>query len=734
MRRRSSGVHFAFIVGLAVAALRLLGLPPLAAAATVAVDQFGTAGDDGVRSVSAGSSGDIWVSGSAAGTLTGTTVGGGAGRFLRRYDPSGEATLNVQGAPLSAPVYEPADPPWWWGHVPSHLRYEDIAASADGGVYESGSRFYAAPDWFPAQVGWLRSFSPTGTLVSTLDVGGQPRVLAGASAGGLFMGSVNDAYHAHTYGVRKLGPDGGSIWADTVRMLYEADPSAGITVADGTPDDGLYVGGYSNALVEGAGDPTPEGQGEAWGHWPAGTWWVRKYHADGTRAWTRQFLDDGSSAWGIAASDEGVAIGASDTLHFLEEGTGTVRWAVHPMQAWDASDQASGILGVASAPGGSPIVVGIRPEPMEGPSAFAIDAAVLDVVDGAVATVTVLARGDGVVDDTNVSAGGGLLAVGGRVAGSFDGHTTAGGSDGFLIRASGLPEPPRVFVDVSPPLPDGEGGWYVSGPSVRFRTGVPVRCGFRGDPLAPYETGGTLRPPEGDHTLDYEFDFAGGPLKKSRRFRVDLTAPVLRIGGVANGEALRRPTVLSFAAHDAHSGIASVEATLDGAPFESGGVVSRPGSHVLQVRAADVAGRSVRRTLAFRVLPRAALGVPQVIPYAPMAGRLLRVQGLLRPAHRNGAAVVLRFYRWTDPGAGELSARRQAAGAAPGALGGLSISPVVGSAGWRLSRSVRVRVAAGAMAYRVWTRLGAGQWKVVAVHEDADHARTLSGPRFVRVR
>ncbi len=78
----------------------------------------------------------------------------------------------------------------------------------------------------------------------------------------------------------------------------------------------------------------------------------------------------------------------------------------------------------------------------------------------------------------------------------------------------------------------------------------------------------------------------------------DSQPPVVTITGVSDGQFSNLAALVpAFAATDAH--LASVAATLDGAPFASGTPVSSEGPHTLVVTAADTAGNQTTRTVRF---------------------------------------------------------------------------------------------------------------------------------------
>ena len=84
-----------------------------------------------------------------------------------------------------------------------------------------------------------------------------------------------------------------------------------------------------------------------------------------------------------------------------------------------------------------------------------------------------------------------------------------------------------------------------------------------------------------------------------RRLVIDNLAPAVTVDGVTDGGAYPPPRTIEFAAVDSH--LASVTATLDGAPFVSGAAVIAPGPHTFTVVARDAPGNMTTVTRAFRI-------------------------------------------------------------------------------------------------------------------------------------
>lgn len=87
----------------------------------------------------------------------------------------------------------------------------------------------------------------------------------------------------------------------------------------------------------------------------------------------------------------------------------------------------------------------------------------------------------------------------------------------------------------------------------------------------------------------------GGPVS----FSVDATPPSIVIMGVADGDLLNHAVMPQVEISDMH--LATSEVLLDGAAFVSGTPVVQDGTHVLSVRATDLAGNRSLRSLRFEI-------------------------------------------------------------------------------------------------------------------------------------
>jgi hypothetical protein len=160
----------------------------------------------------------------------------------------------------------------------------------------------------------------------------------------------------------------------------------------------------------------------------------------------------------------------------------------------------------------------------------------------------------------------------------------------------------RFTIDRTPPritlagVRDGELTNRVVVPSVAVEDAHLDSTAIRLDG-SPFESGAGIST-EGDHVLSVEAtDGAGNNVSVVVAFTIDRTPPEITVSGVAPGETSLTPVTITFSARDPHD--ATVEATLDGAPFLSGGGVSVNGSHELVITAHDGAGNSARRNVPF---------------------------------------------------------------------------------------------------------------------------------------
>ena len=98
-------------------------------------------------------------------------------------------------------------------------------------------------------------------------------------------------------------------------------------------------------------------------------------------------------------------------------------------------------------------------------------------------------------------------------------------------------------------------------------------------------------------------DAAGNSASASHTVNIDKTAPMLTMPDLASNYIIGGSALISYAATDTLSGLASVLATLDGEPVNSGSTVmlNQLGNHTFTLTAADRAGNTETRTMQFTV-------------------------------------------------------------------------------------------------------------------------------------
>ncbi|MBI4509081.1 MAG: discoidin domain-containing protein, partial [Deltaproteobacteria bacterium] len=115
----------------------------------------------------------------------------------------------------------------------------------------------------------------------------------------------------------------------------------------------------------------------------------------------------------------------------------------------------------------------------------------------------------------------------------------------------------------------------------------------------PFESG-TPVTADGKHELVVQaVDKAGNVATVTRAFTIDNHSPVIAVEGVTDDQFVAAAVAPTVVVTDAN--LVSQAATLDGAPFVSGTVVSAEGRHVLEVSATDCAGATTRRTVTFTI-------------------------------------------------------------------------------------------------------------------------------------
>jgi len=95
-------------------------------------------------------------------------------------------------------------------------------------------------------------------------------------------------------------------------------------------------------------------------------------------------------------------------------------------------------------------------------------------------------------------------------------------------------------------------------------------------------------------------DLAGNKTVVSIGFQIDTTAPVIHIGGVADGDVVKGPVTLTYSVTSPHDPTVTT-AILGDSPFVSGTVVSGEGAYDLVVSSVDQAGNSANVSWPFAI-------------------------------------------------------------------------------------------------------------------------------------
>ncbi|MBZ2188666.1 hypothetical protein K8B33_06140 [Alcanivorax sp. JB21] len=151
---------------------------------------------------------------------------------------------------------------------------------------------------------------------------------------------------------------------------------------------------------------------------------------------------------------------------------------------------------------------------------------------------------------------------------------------------------------------------------------------------------------EGSHQLEVlAEDQAGNRRQVSLLFTLDMTPPLISIGGVSEGHHYNTPVEPMISVSDDH--LSRVDMTLNGLPYE-GGLVSEEGSYVLAVEARDLAGNIAQRDVSFvlDMTPPAPPVVTSVADGDLLDTTALAVMGSAEPAtqvrlERNGNASTV---------------------------------------------------------------------------------------------
>jgi hypothetical protein len=166
--------------------------------------------------------------------------------------------------------------------------------------------------------------------------------------------------------------------------------------------------------------------------------------------------------------------------------------------------------------------------------------------------------------------------------------------------------PPTITSSQSPPA--NAAGWNNSNVAVTFTcgdnlSGVASCIGTAsgapsGDPITITSEGA------GQVVTGTAIDNAGNTATTTRTINLDKTPPVLTMPVLAASYLLNSTLTLNFGATDALSGVATMQATLNGAPIVSGTTVTLThlATNTFTLTATDVAGNSSTQTATFAVV------------------------------------------------------------------------------------------------------------------------------------
>jgi regulation of enolase protein 1 (concanavalin A-like superfamily) len=198
--------------------------------------------------------------------------------------------------------------------------------------------------------------------------------------------------------------------------------------------------------------------------------------------------------------------------------------------------------------------------------------------------------------------------------------------------------PPVTTAMTAPAAPDGDNGWYVTPVTVTLSATDDISGVARteylldGGDWVEY-TGPFTLDEDGAHTLVYRSVDEAGNVEASQSLEllIDATVPEVAIGGIEDGGVYGADELVdvSVSGHDATSGLASLELTLDGEPVV-GSVAAAlvglaEGQHELAAVASDIAGNTATTSVSFEVEVSFAAVATLVEGYAG-DGRLSRGQ------------------------------------------------------------------------------------------------------------
>lgn len=141
-------------------------------------------------------------------------------------------------------------------------------------------------------------------------------------------------------------------------------------------------------------------------------------------------------------------------------------------------------------------------------------------------------------------------------------------------------------------------------------------------------------------------DVAGNVMEADLGFTIDKAPPAIQVTGVSNG-AVGDSFTIHFTATDDHLDVDTLQATLDGAPFTSGGTVNAEGPHALRVSVSDKAGNPRVVEVSFTIVT----GDPLMPPfrYAVCSGQETEVDGsaqVVGPSPGDKASIAANVFAY----------------------------------------------------------------------------------------
>jgi uncharacterized protein (UPF0548 family) len=433
------------------------------------IHQFGSAGpaEDFANAVDA--DGNVYVAGYTYGTLPGQTSAGGYDAFVRKYDADGNHVWTHQFG-TSSFDYALGVSVDAIGVYVAGGTYGTLLGQTSAGGCDAFVRTYDAD----GNHVWTRQFGTSSIdLADGVSVDATGVYVAGRTYGilpGQTSAGSSDAF------VRKYDADGNQVWTDQFGTL-SGDYAFGVSV-DAT---GVYVAGSTLGTLPGQ---TSAGGYDAF---------VRKYDADGNQVWTNQFgtsssdLPDGVSVDATGVCVAGYTLGALpgqtsaggyDAFVRTYDADGNEVWT--DQFGTSSTDVVLGVYVDATGVYVAGYTLGALPGQT---SAGGYDAFVrtYDADGNQVWTRQFGTSSSDYALGVSVDATG--MYVAGTTYGTFEGQTSAGYGDAFVVKFT-LPN--------TPPMADAGGPYQVDeGGSIAL-------------------DGSVVDPDEGDtHTFAWDLDYDG---------------------------------------------------------------------------------------------------------------------------------------------------------------------------------------------------------------------------------